>query len=219
MMTSANKSIKLDGKPVYDTEFIYTRVICLQQYRDIDITDVLSYELSPVPVSLFDESGAMRAQSKAVLKKKLQVEQSSRIQGVPEAVIIDGCAMLWTVHWPTSGTVEDYVVNFLWSIKYHLERGDVYLVFDRYIGNSTKQMTRSSPSGNDASRKHQLSLHTTLPTQKVVLTVVHNKVQLINLICNYLINHIHDNQTNWSSQDKTQHRYKYGTMALSSEKI
>ena len=198
MMTSAKKSITLDGKPVYDTELIYgmyTRVICLQQYIDIDITDVLSYELSPVPASLFDDSGAMRAQSKAVLKTKLQVEQSSRIQGVPDAVISDGCAMLWIVHWPTSGTVEDYVVNSMGSIKYHLERGDVYLVFDRYIANSTKQMTRSSRSGNDASRKHQLSLHTTLPTQKMVLTVVHNKVQLINLICNYLINYIHDNQT------------------------
>ena len=195
MMTSAKKSIKLDGKPVYDTELIYTRVICLQQYRDIDITDVLSYELSPVPASLFDESGAMRAQSKAVLKTKLQVEQSSRIQGVPDAVIIDVCAMLWTVHWPTSGTVENYVINFMGSIKYHLERGDVYLVFNKYIANSTKQMTRSSRSGNDASRNHQLSLHTTLPTQKVVLTVVHSKVQLINLICNNLINHIHDNKT------------------------
>ena len=60
---------------------------------------------------------------------------------------------------------------------------------------STKTMTISSRSGNDASRKHQLSLHTILPTQKVVLTVVHNKVQLINLICNYLINHIHYNQS------------------------
>ena len=61
---------------------------------------------------------------------------------------------------------------------------------------STKQMTRSSRSGNDASRKHHLNLHTTLPPpQKVVLTVVHNKVQLINLICNYLINHIHYNQS------------------------
>ena len=151
MMTSAKKSIKMDGKPVCDTELIYTRVICLQQYRYIDITDVLSYELSPVPASLFDESGAMRAQSKAVLKMKLQVEQSSRIQGIPDAVIIDGCAMLWTVHWPTSGTVENHVINFMGSIKYHLERGDVYLVFDRYIGSySTKQTTRYSRLDNDA---------------------------------------------------------------------
>ncbi len=49
-------------------------------------------------------------------------------------------------------------------------------------------MTKSSRSGNDDNRKHQLSLHTTLPTQNVTLSVVHNKVQLINFICHYLIN-------------------------------
>ena len=194
-MASIKKNIKLNGKQVYDTELVYTRVICLQQYRDIDIKDVLSYELSPMPASLFDESGAMRAQSKAVLKTNLQIEQSSRIQGVPDAVIIDGCAMLWTVHWPTSGKVEDYVINFMGTINYHLQRCDVYLIFDRYIKTSTKQMTRSSRSGNDASRKHQLNLHTTLPTQKVVLTVTYNKEQLIDLICQYLVNHIVINQT------------------------
>ena len=36
-MASIKKNIKLDGKQVYDTELVYTRVICLQQYRDIDI--------------------------------------------------------------------------------------------------------------------------------------------------------------------------------------
>ena len=130
----------------------------------------------------------MHVQLKAVLKTKLQVEQSSRIQWVPDAVIIDGCAMLWTVHWPMSDTVEAYVINFMDAIKYHMERtpcrlSDIW----RYVENSTKQMTRSSRSGNDASRKHQLCLHTTLPTQKVALNIVHNKVQLINLICHYLI--------------------------------
>ena len=57
-----------------------------------------------------------------------------------------------------------------------------------YVRNTTKQMTKSNRSGNDASRKHQLSLHTTLPTKNVALNVVHNNVQLINFICHYLIN-------------------------------
>ena len=48
-------------------------------------------------------------------------------------------------------------------------------------------MTKSSRSGNVASRKHQISLHTPLPTQNVTLNVVH-KVQLIHCICHYLIN-------------------------------
>ncbi len=48
-----------------------------------------------------------------------------------DAVIIDGCVMLWSVRSPTSDTVEDYIINFMGTIKYHLERGDVYLIFDR----------------------------------------------------------------------------------------
>ena len=40
----------------------------------------------------------MRAQLKAVLKTKLQVEQSSRIHRVTDAVVIDGCVMLLSVH-------------------------------------------------------------------------------------------------------------------------
>ena len=84
-----------------------------------------------MPASLFDESGAMHAQSKAVLKTKLQVEQSSRIHRVTDAVIIDECIMLWSGRAPTSGTDEDYIINSMRVITYHLERGDVYMIFDR----------------------------------------------------------------------------------------
>ena len=112
---------------------------------------------------------------------------------VPDAVIVDGCTMLWTL--PTRGNVADYKINLMWTTKHHMERGDVYLIFDSYIGNSTKQMMRSGRSGNDISREHQISLHMTLPTQKVTLNVVRNMVQLIELICHYLINSNRDNQT------------------------
>ena len=73
----------------------------------------------------------MHVQSNAILKSKLQLEQSSRIHRVTDAVIIDVCVMLWSVHSPTSGTVEDYIINLMEATKYHLERGDVYLIFDR----------------------------------------------------------------------------------------
>ena len=42
-------------------------------------------------------------------------------------------------------------------------------------------------SGQQASRRHKLSLLTPLPSQKVVVTVTENKVQLIDIICQYLI--------------------------------
>ena len=79
-----------------------------------------------MPASLFDESGAMHAQSKAVLKTKLQVEQSNRMHRVTDVVVVDECVVLRCVRSPTSGTVEDYTIN---SIKYHLKRGVVCLIF------------------------------------------------------------------------------------------
>ena len=156
----------------------------------MNIKEVLSYELSPVLASLFDDGGNMQLQAKSTLKQKLQVEVSSRLVHLPDVVIIDGCAMLWTVHWLTSGNVEDYVKNFTTKIKFHLRNGDVYLVFDRYHPNSTKNVTRSNRAGKNVSWKHQLTLQTQLPAQKVVLTVPHNKKQLIDLICQYLINNV-----------------------------
>ena len=30
-----------------------------------------------------------------------------------DATVIDGCTLLWTVHWPEKGTVKDYADNFL----------------------------------------------------------------------------------------------------------
>ena len=85
----------------------------------------------------------MRIQAKAALKAKLQVEVSTQLTRSPDAIIIDGCALPWSVHWPVSGIVEDYAVNFMGIIGYHLRAGDVYLIFDRYLPGSTKQVTRS----------------------------------------------------------------------------
>ena len=85
----------------------------MQQTRSINLTDVLKHELAPIPTSMFKDDGEMRiASTKSDLKKKLQVGISSRIVDKVDATIIDGCALLWSVHWPEKGTVKNYVDNF-----------------------------------------------------------------------------------------------------------
>ena len=172
-MSSNRKAIKVDGTPVYDTELIYTRVIGLQQSRDLDIKDVLSYELSAIPPALFDEHGDI----------------THRINP-PDVIIIDGCALLWCVHWPSCGTVLDYLKNFKERLDVYLQKSCVYLIFDRYPAKSTKGATRSNRAGQNASRKHVLTFNTPLPSQKVVLNVTHNKTQLIDLLTKYLVDHL-----------------------------
>ena len=61
-MAVSKKSTNIHETAIYDG-LIYTRVIGLQQSRDIDIKEVPTGELSPVPPALFDESGDMRIQA------------------------------------------------------------------------------------------------------------------------------------------------------------
>jgi hypothetical protein len=135
---------------------IYSRVIGIQaSSRDVNFNDVLSSELSPVPTSLFDDSGDMRTpKSKADLKNLTKVEISARhvTQELP-CTVIDGCALLWIPNWPSFSptkqpTVMDFVRKFKGQLEERLKSGDVYLVFDRYEDYSTKCATRIS-RGND----------------------------------------------------------------------
>ena len=110
-MAAVDTSQQVDAK-AYDLNSIFARVIALlASDRDVDIKDVLSYELAPVPTSMFNKDGMRIAKGKSALKKSLQVEVSSRNAGDADVTVIDGSALLWTIHWPAGGTVADYVAN------------------------------------------------------------------------------------------------------------
>ena len=110
-MQLMKKHVGVGAIKVYDTNVIYPRIIGLQASgREVDIDDVLKYELAPIPMAMFDSSGDMRvAKTKSTLKRQLQVETSNRITDQDNCLIIDGSAMLWVIPWPTHGKVQDYV--------------------------------------------------------------------------------------------------------------
>ena len=77
----------------------------------IQMEDLFKYEVAPVPTALFKDTGEGRyPTSKAVLKNALKVEVSTRTI-VPDAIMIDGCAMLHSaIHWPKGGKVNDFLI-------------------------------------------------------------------------------------------------------------
>ena len=188
-ISDCKKHIKI-GTKIFDTTVIYSRVIRIQaSSRDINIENVLTHELAPVPTSMFDASGMMRiCKSKSDLKNRLLKETSSRcaVSSVA-ATVLDGSAVLWVVHWPAKGVVADYVENFKKFLERKLQDSDVYLVFGRYREYSTKSVTRQVREC-EASRPYQLTESTPLPSQKAVLRVTANKQQLISIICTNIIN-------------------------------
>ena len=159
---------------------------------------MLNFELAPHPTSMFDENGLLRTcKQKSKLMIAMKVEVSARISANnPTAIFLDGCAIFWVVHWPVKGTVKDYLSSFR---KYVLDRtkvSDVYLVFDRYLNDSIKWLTRMYRE-NGASRIYQLTPDTVLPPKEVVLKVTTNKKQDLF-------------QENWSLHAVIQYLYRYG---------
>jgi predicted nucleic acid-binding protein len=72
-LNAAKKSIKVGGKDIYDVNLIYTRVLGLQQSRDVDLANILRHELSPLPTSIFKETGEMR-----IATRKSSLKQNSK---------------------------------------------------------------------------------------------------------------------------------------------
>ena len=99
--------------------------------------------------------------------------------------VIDGSALLLTVHWPADGSVADFIVNVKTWIASYLTNSDVYLIFDRYHEYSTTSTMRDSRE-TGITRKHHLLRTTKLLAQKVVLSSVENKKQLIRSLCEEL---------------------------------
>ena len=120
---------------------------------------------------MFHPDGSMRiATGKACLKQILVVETSTRVWGQPSVIVVDVSAILWTVHWPTSGTVLTFVELFKKWVANHLKNADVHLVLDRYYNYSTKSSTRAAHAGKSVpSRVHKLSKNTPLLPREAVL--------------------------------------------------
>ena len=174
---------------MFDTNLKYTRVIGFQiSACETDIDRILAHELAPVPTSMFSEPCDMKiCTAKSVHKKVLQLTVSTRhLETQISCNVINGSKVLYVIHLPVNGMLQDYVTSFKYSISKILKGRDVILVFDRFRWYSTKSMARSGRT-TQASRVHQLSISMPLRPQKVVLSVTKNKQQLIKMICDELI--------------------------------
>ena len=111
-MIEGKNKVKQDNK-VHNTQVIFGRVMCLLNAGQVNLEKIFDHELDPVLTALFDETGNGRyPKNKSDLKKRLQVKESNRIHLAPDVVILDGCAILWSIHWPKKGNMLDFIEDF-----------------------------------------------------------------------------------------------------------
>ena len=55
-----------------DSEVLFRRLLAVSKQRDVNLEQMLSRELAPVPPSLFNDDGTMRKTTNSDLAKKLE---------------------------------------------------------------------------------------------------------------------------------------------------
>ena len=179
-MENTKKSMKLGDTAVYDPERLYARM----KKRDLNLEDVFSHELCPVPSALFDDYTDMRKSSKAALVSK--VAKFCEKPPLSETEIVDGNELLYHIKRPKLGTVDDLAKRVIknFSGKGHT----VYVVFDRYRELSVKAYERARRAGGKIPAEHDLQRNTILPAKKDVMKSRRIKQQLIKHICETKVN-------------------------------
>ena len=128
------KRLSVGESAIVDQEAIYARVIgLLVSQRDLGLQQILATELTAYAPSMFQADGEMQvATGKSTLKNSLKVQVSQRLITSPTAIVMGVSAVLWTVDWPTHGTVGTFISGFKSWLRVRLSEADVHLCFDRY---------------------------------------------------------------------------------------
>jgi len=141
----------------------------------MSLEDLLSYELAPVPFSLFSNYGSTRKSSKAVLMKKLGVFKQDEPK--VDCFIIKGNEMLYHVAWPKANNVRQLSVSFSKDVV--RDGNEVHVVFDKYNTSSIKVHERNRRVSNKVYPNHNLKLDIDLPSRGKIMKNIHNKQQVI----------------------------------------
>ncbi len=87
----------------------------------------MSYELAPLPSSLFDDYGGLRKSAKSTLVHKFAVYSDESV--VTDVDLVDGNETLYQIVWPKSGTDQNLFHDLLNAVE---KDHDVIGVFDIY---------------------------------------------------------------------------------------
>ena len=171
---------------------LFGRLLIAAKCRDVDVKEVLRYELSTVPFALAHADGALRKTTKSVLMA--EVERECQAQGrLPEsalstAFIFDAMALIQTLKSAGSRTFGDLAERYFNVLFTPLRQGQcrrVDVVFDRYdVQESIKESERVRRGSSRALEIQITNKHTPVPKQwgKFIINQ-NNKVNLSRFFC------------------------------------
>ena len=185
-LAAANSTIKNSAnEDVYISPLLIFQKISLNIQNQDDMKEYCSsYELSPIPLSLFDENG-MRKTSKSAFY--LNFDSLPSIN-VPSKIthVVDGGLFLHRVVWQSNMKMAEIINTYVSYATRHYSENS-YIIFDGYPDDnktSTKSVERSRRQLKNIGREIAFDSNTTIVVnQKQFSSSEKNKTRLINMLC------------------------------------
>jgi hypothetical protein len=181
-------------KPTSGTDLtsLFQRLLVVVE-RSADIPSYFAFELTSIPLSLFNDSGFMRKPNKPALAKAL-LKNVKTVSMPPDVrYVVDGGALLHRVRWLKNSTYLDVVQQYILYVKKEY-CGNTVIVFDGYTDEaSVKDHEHKRRAERVCAVSPNIAVDESRPVlfdQQAFLANSNNKQQFIQL----LMQHLCDNE-------------------------
>ncbi|CAB3994258.1 Hypothetical predicted protein [Paramuricea clavata] len=182
------RAVKVAEDRTVDPALLFQRFLVVSQTGDLSLEEVLSYELSPYPPSLFEAKNLLRKADKAQLLDGLKNHVAScsveaALHYIPEVEhnVLNGGPLLHRLKW-TEGKTYSSIANAYtdFTVKHY---GKATVIFDGYGGGpNIKDHTHQRRSQSRIANKVDISEATKFAGKKDFLSNNENKQALIHLV-------------------------------------
>ena len=165
----------------------FSRMLAILTSRNLDLRMVLSFSLSPLPLSLASPQGNLNKTTKSSLLPLLESYGSPVEKNGRAAPLVDAMATIQSLTRPT-GTFQDLAFQILRSVldtRNHDQLSRVDFVIDRYPSISIKDAERSKHASTGVIVSHIINAYQRCPKQwKKYLSSGNNKSALLDFLVN-----------------------------------
>lgn len=194
-LTFAETKKKTPGiisKKCIGSEMMFRRIVTSARFQNIDLANVLTYELTPVPVSIFNDDATIRKTTKADLAKKLESYSSESLSSTinVNSVFIDGMVVVQELNEKTFSTFNELASIFLkniLSIGRKNKASRITVVFDNYDSKTVKSIERRRRGDSKIYNTYEV-----IGTRKIIkyrdfLKLSDNKRSLLKFLTSFLL--------------------------------
>ena len=185
------RAIKVTDDKTIDPALLFQRFLVVSQSGDLCLDEVMEYELSPYPPSLFDAKYLLRMSDKAQLldaiRKHATSSDTAILHTIPKTdhYVLDGGSLLHRLKWKEGNTyssIADSYASFTCNVY-----GKATVVFDGYNGEPSTKDNTHQRRATKVSNKVDITQATKFVGKKDdFLSNDKNKQALIHLIAHHL---------------------------------